>query len=49
MTQPTKMCNFRVPKDIARDLKVYCAVNDITQTELLIQLITNELNKDKTK
>ena len=40
-----KMLNTRVPKDLVKRLKVYCAENEITAQEFITRTLEEKLNK----
>ena len=41
----TKMLNTRVPEDLIRRVKIYCAQNSITVQEFVTETIEERLNK----
>ncbi len=41
----TKMLNTRVPEDLIRRVKVYCAQNRITVQEFVTETLEEKLNK----
>ncbi len=43
--EETKKTTLRLPATLARQLKVYCAKKDISQTEMITRLIKKHMNK----
>ena len=41
----TKMLNTRVPKDLIKKVKIYCAEHEITVQEFITQTIEENLNR----
>ena len=41
----TKMLNTRVPKDLIKKVKIYCAEHETTVQEFITQIIEEKLNK----
>ena len=41
----TKMLNTRVPKDLIKKVKIYCAEHEITVQEFITQTIEEKLNR----
>ena len=41
----TKMLNTRVPKDLIKKVKIYCAEHEITVQEFITQTIEKKLNR----
>jgi hypothetical protein len=44
-TGETKMLNTRVPKDLIRKIKVYCADNEITVQEFVTETLADRLRQ----
>ena len=45
--EETKNINARIPKELAKKLKVWCAKNDITIQTFLIQAIDEKIKRQK--
>lgn len=44
-TVKTKMLNTRIPKDLVRQVKTYCAEHEITVQEFVAQALEEKLQK----
>jgi NRPS condensation-like uncharacterized protein len=41
----SKMLNTRIPKDLIKSIKIYCAENEMTMQEFIIEASQDRLNK----